>query len=364
MIANSLSTIEANIKRKGLSMNRKLVSIIVPTYNAEKNISACIESLLVQTYENIEIIVIDDGSTDKTLQVLNEYYELDKRIRIIPSPHSGVSSTRNRGIQESNGTYITFVDADDYVEKELIEKYVNLMENENVSLALCGMFHESLIGKGSVDVQVLEYAQPELKLERTEIVYLSWLKIFNFVTNKVYKLDKIRERGIFFKSEIHIGEDLEFNLDYLEQVDGQVGVINSPLYHYMKRSDNSLSLQYYHSAIEHTKHVYHRLIQFIESLPNHTEDDIEVLQSIYLYDWTSRLTALFEDKHSEVTKKDKRKLINHELRSEEFQDILERIHRTHKISFIRYMALKTKNYIIFYSLRNVYHFICKKIDIL
>lgn len=341
-------------------MRENLVSIIVPTYNADQFIDVCMESLINQSYQNIEILIIDDGSFDETLLKCRKYAEKDLRIKVIPIQHQGVSCARNIGIRESKGKYITFVDADDYTEKTLIEKYVSYMDEEDVAFTLCGMFHESMIGKQSTDIQVMDSEKKDLTVERNEIAYLSWLKLFNFVTNKIYRLDEIKAHHINFDPDIQIGEDLDFNLEYLESIPGKIGVLNRPLYHYLKRSDNSLSLIYYPNAIEHTKYIYHRLIEFAKELQDSTKDDILVLQSIYLYDWTSRLTALFEDKCVKLSTISKRRIINRQLRSNEFQELLIEVRKARKISFVRYCSLRMRNYTVFYCLRDFYHLLYNK----
>ena len=108
----------------------KLVSIIIPIYNVERYLRKCIESAINQTYTNIEIIAINDGSTDKSLDIVEGYAKKDERIKVISIENKGVSAVRNLGIRESNGEYIFFLDSDDYIEKDLIQKLANYMEED------------------------------------------------------------------------------------------------------------------------------------------------------------------------------------------------------------------------------------------
>lgn len=105
-------------------VNRKLVSIIVPIYNTEKYLKKCIDSILVQTYDNLEVILVNDGSSDDSLNICKKYESFDSRIRIIDKKNGGLSSARNAGLDVCKGDYITFVDSDDYLEKEAIELLV------------------------------------------------------------------------------------------------------------------------------------------------------------------------------------------------------------------------------------------------
>ena len=114
----------------------KLISVIVPVYNTEKYIEKCVMSILNQTYKNLEIILIDDGSTDNSPQICDSLAEKDNRITVIHQPNGGVSSARNIGLDNTHGDYITFVDSDDYIEPNMIEF---LSENiGDTNIAMCG----------------------------------------------------------------------------------------------------------------------------------------------------------------------------------------------------------------------------------
>ena len=115
----------------------KKVSIIVPAYNEEDRIGKCIDSLLKQTYRNVEIIVVDDGSTDNTLSFLKKY---EKKIILISKKNGGQGSARNLGIKKSSGDYIMFVDSDDYIAENMTSKLVEKIENENADIAICDIY--------------------------------------------------------------------------------------------------------------------------------------------------------------------------------------------------------------------------------
>lgn len=118
------------------------VSIIVPIYNGELYIKKCIESLLEQTLQNIEIILIDDGSTDNSKEIIDSYSKLDKRIKSIFQKNSGPSTARNIGIKNATGEYITFVDADDWVNKETYSELYDRASENNVDVAFCALYYE------------------------------------------------------------------------------------------------------------------------------------------------------------------------------------------------------------------------------
>lgn len=134
-ISNYTYTTKANtlnlnyIKMRRIIMEKIKISVIVPVFNAEKYLKMCLNSLVSQTLKNIEIICIDDGSTDNSLAILDKFKSKDNRIKIIKQKNYGVSMARNNGISEAQGEYIGFVDADDWVDKDFFEKLYNAAQN-------------------------------------------------------------------------------------------------------------------------------------------------------------------------------------------------------------------------------------------
>ena len=114
-----------------------MISIVVPIYNSEKWLEKCVKSLINQTYQDIEILLINDGSKDRSLEICNEYAKKDNRIVVIDKENEGVSATRNLGIKKAQGEFIQFVDSDDYADVQMCEKLLNAIEN--VDLVVCGL---------------------------------------------------------------------------------------------------------------------------------------------------------------------------------------------------------------------------------
>lgn len=114
-----------------------LISVIVPVYKVEKYINKCVDSIINQTYTNLEIILVDDGSPDNCGNICDEYAKKDNRIKVVHKENAGVSSARNIGLEKSSGKYITFIDADDYVEKNYCEELLNILKIENADCVAC-----------------------------------------------------------------------------------------------------------------------------------------------------------------------------------------------------------------------------------
>lgn len=344
-------------------MNEKLdeilVSIIVPTYNSGTLLEVCLESLLRQTHSKIEIIIVDDGSIDNTLQICEFYMTKDERVHLFRQSHKGVAAARNKGIDVCTGSYITFVDSDDYAEPYLIEEYLSCRQTLCAELTwiMCGMHVNVYCGTMKEEDNVVKSDEKYICLHRAQVAYLSSLKLFNFVTNKMYVVTNLKEHNIRFREKVQIGEDLQFNLDCLNHIAGEMGMVNLPLYHYVRHSNTSLSLVYYENAIEHTKSIYDELLLFAKKQPEITKEDLLTIKAIYIVDWTSRMTALYEESRIPLFRSRGRHIVKKEVCSDKFQELLKEVHACHKITYLRYLALRMKNYGLYCFLRRIYRFI-------
>ena len=121
-------------------MFKKVVSVIVPIYNIERYINRCIDSILDQTYTLLEIILVDDGSTDNCSQICDDYAKKDQRIIVIHKKNSGLSDARNSGIEVAHGDYLMFVDGDDWIRKDMISLLIRSVQKNNVKLGMCGYY--------------------------------------------------------------------------------------------------------------------------------------------------------------------------------------------------------------------------------
>ena len=343
----------------------ELVSVVIPIYNAADYLEACLNAVCAQSYSNLEVILVNDGSTDDTRQIVERYGRYDSRVKTIEMENRGVSEARNKGLERATGKYVTFVDADDIPNMDLIEKYLGAFEvfGKEASLVLTGMnWYNSRNKTKKYENHLLKEedgfeAGKNYLLGRNKTHYLVWLMLFNFVTNKIYDLEAINKHNIRFRSDIKNGEDLTFNLDYLKKVPGGYGVINEPLYRYIRRTEASLSLSYYEGCIEHTKAIYQDLYEFVSIQEGCTEEDKLVIAATGFTDWVSRLTALYYCKNCGMTRLQRYQRIKKEVDSPEFKTQLEAIHKGQKISNVRYKSLRTGDFKLFLLLRWFYRVI-------
>lgn len=210
MIKNILNIIK-NIKSGKYS---KRISVIIPAYNVEKYIDRCLESVRNQTYKNLEIICINDGSIDSTLQKLQQHAKEDKRIIIIDNEHLGVAATRNIGLKTATGEYIGFVDSDDSIDPKMYETLYKILENEDTDLAVCGyerIYEDFSHRKDSDEFYDKQSRFPAGKnYISNEILSCFMITLWT----KLYKQSIIKEFNISFENGL-IFEDWVFFWEYL-----------------------------------------------------------------------------------------------------------------------------------------------------
>lgn len=209
------------------------VSIIIPSYNAEKTISKCLDSIINQTYKNLEIIVINDGSKDNTFTEIKKYSD-DERVIAINQNNQGVSETRNAGIATATGEYILFVDSDDWLEQKAIEELINTSKKNNVDVIRYNCFYED---KNKITIPSL-YNLTNKRITKEEFgkyrifehFLLNSEPIKNFVMLLFIK-KSVFDSNIRFKKELYMMEDVYFYLRLFGKID-DIYFLDLPLYHY------------------------------------------------------------------------------------------------------------------------------------
>lgn len=220
-----------------------LVSVIVPVYNTEKYLSACLDSILNQTYTNMQIILVNDGSTDGSGSILDEYKEKDPRIIVIHKENGGVSSARNEGLRHVQGKYIFFIDSDDTVDPRYIELLLAPLEREDYDIVFCGY--------ETVDIK-LGLTKQHIPDQTFQGTMTKDLKLF-FITRlamlvggpylKFYNTEIIKKYNLCFDESLYIAEDWVFNLHYFLHIK-KFYVIADSLYKYIHHGRGSATEEY------------------------------------------------------------------------------------------------------------------------
>lgn len=219
-----------------------LISIIIPMYNCAGTIEATIRSVLEQSYSNYELVLVDDESTDNTVDICNKLLEDKLNWKLCSQKNSGPSNARNKGISEAEGEFIIFLDSDDIMDSEMLEKMIQAQCKNDVDLVICGFTYVRENGNESNLPLNFEGNLNEIS---AEVFYKYFYdKIFNAPWNKLYKKRIIRENNIAFDSELSILEDLLFSLEYL-RFTTTMFVISEALYYYNRLSTGGLLNKYY-----------------------------------------------------------------------------------------------------------------------
>lgn len=206
----------------------KTVSIIVPVYNAEKTLARCVRSLMAQTYRNLEILLVNDGSRDQSPAICQRFAQEDGRIRVIDKPNGGVSSARNAGLDAARGDFVMFCDSDDWVEPDWCESMVSLCGPED--MVICESDRADLKTEHDADTE---------DAERRELLHYPILACS--LWNKLFLRPAIEQAGLRFDEKLRLGEDFCFVLAYLCHIDGKLRFLYRPLYHYDVSTEGSLS---------------------------------------------------------------------------------------------------------------------------
>lgn len=224
---------------------KELVSVIIPVYNAEKYLQKCMESIIVQTYKNIQIILVDDGSTDGSSELCDCLARQDHRIKVLHKANEGPSETRNAGIEQANGEYILFVDSDDYIEKDLIEKCLDTMKKEDSDVVVFNYVNEDEHGEA---ISRTEFSPGSyiLKSEKDRMEFLIKKQIrYKYMGwcpwNRMFRADLIKDNHILFPSGVNVAEDLGHAMKTALSAN-KYTVIEDGLYHYITRANSIMDM--------------------------------------------------------------------------------------------------------------------------
>lgn len=216
-----------------------MISIIIPIYNASQYLNKCIQSIVNQSYKDFECILIDDGSSDGSEIICDQWTQHDNRIRVIHQPNQGVSKARNKGIAEAQGEYIAFIDSDDWIDSNYLNTLLRPIEESNVDLVVCGLQQHY----SNETFKNYSYKTGIIHIERQDTKAFTDINkkflLFGPVI-KLYKRTIIQTHNIHFPPEYTYGEDLLFNYNYLEYVKA-IYIIDQCLYHYRIIGNGTLS---------------------------------------------------------------------------------------------------------------------------
>lgn len=250
-----------------------MISIIVPVYNIEKYIEKCIRSILNQSFKKIEVILVDDGSTDGSLAICQQYSRLDERIKVITKENGGLSSARNEGIKQSTGEYIAFIDGDDFVHPQYIEKLYNTLSSFDADMSVCGIEIVDENGKitdklstGAIYKPYCPFTREKLSPIEVERRYYTEENGFIFVVawNKLYKR-QIFENLLYDEGKIY--ED-EYLFSTLLRKCREISFVTDKLYFYVQRNNGITSKSKQRDKFQYISEIFYRRISIYENEQN------------------------------------------------------------------------------------------------
>lgn len=251
------------------------ISIIVPVYNSEKYLKRCIDSLIYQKkFNDYEIILINDGSTDNSGRICDEYVKKNKNIKVFHKKNEGVSKARNLGIIEARGEYITFVDSDDYIEENMLYEFSKSIEDNNSDIIFCGQNNISIINS-----QKKEYLAYKFDNITVDIFIDKYFMYYykNFLIqgpyNKIYKNEIIKCNNLKFDENLKICEDAIFVISCLNN-SKSVSSIEGCYYNYMQNGvEDTLLRRFNENEIQANWELYDK---FVQILRNKNKSDINI----------------------------------------------------------------------------------------
>lgn len=280
-------------------LNNPLVSVIVPVYRVEKYLDRCLNSIVDQTYKDIEIILVDDGSPDSCPKMCDEWAKKDNRIKVIHKQNEGLTSARKAGLFIADGEYVLFIDSDDYIEFNMVELLVTKTIETDLDMVLCSYYKDADI---SIPVTMSYDKDLTTKEEIRDFFILPIIRPMNdnistngFMCTKLYKKSMIKDKYFVSEREYYT-EDVVFNSLMALDING-IAIVNKPLYHYCENED-SLTKKYREGKFE----MWNKRTDFFE---NYFKQNgwLELAQSRII---VMNLVALLVGADNEVLKNDKK----------------------------------------------------------
>lgn len=303
-----------------------LISVIVPIYNAEQYLEKCIDSIINQTYTNFEIILVNDGSTDNSGSICDEYAKKDSRIRVIHKENGGLSSARNVGLDNANGEYVSFVDSDDWIEQDMLETLYNSCEENNAEISCGGRYDvypkSTIVGLCPKNSECIS---------RIEMIK----KLFASVECDCSVCDKLFKRSLFNEIRFPIGQINEDEAIFYNLLGGAtcIALVNKPLYNYFHRASSISTSDFTERKLIYMENAIKIKNLVIEKYPE-LRYEAEVFYATKLF-WF--LTMI--DESSKGARKKFKSIFK-----EKLKELSKIKHYLSKVNKIKYYLLKTRTY--------------------
>lgn len=317
--------------KKSISNSIKKISLVMPVYNSEKSIKESIESVILQTYSNWELVIVDDGSVDNSANICDSYSNQDQRIKVCHIRNEGVSHARNYGISIASGDLLCFLDSDDRLVPQALSIIIdNFKEND---LLIFGYIEMPTQKKHSLNKTLTfdsidNFAKSYQALDSSHLLNVPW--------NKCFRTARLKENKIYFPEDLSMGEDLLFNLQYLEKCNS-IKVVHHVLYEYNVSSLGSLSKKIRQDTIT----IQRRLKESVDSTFKHNPDVEDITAKTFVAHIVNDILNLAS--HDGYRYHEKIQLINTWLDDDYFYEM-----------FLRHIGESNQNRLILYFISRKY----------
>ena len=335
-------------------MNIK-VSVVVPVYNAEKYLAKSIESMLSQSLKEIELILVNDGSKDKSLAICEEYAKRDSRIIVINKRNEGACIARNTGISIAKGKYIQLVDADDYIENNMLEEQYNLGEKTNAEVVMCGMKFD--VHKKNGQVVTIEAHYKDMVLNSQEEIKLIFMDLFdnllfNYTHNKLYNKEFLKKNNLKFIEWLPIDQDTNFNIDVFKVLN-KLTISTKSYYHYVKTFEETIVTRYHANKFKVRTFRYDRLKELLESRGIYNDENKKKLASMYIHH-VIECFEIYNHKKCDLNTKEKKQEIEKILNTKQVKECMDILDNTNsRYTNLVYKFMKNNNINMIYLVSKI-----------
>lgn len=324
---------------------------MVPVYKVEQVLHYCIESILRQTYSNFELLLIDDGSPDKSGEICDEYAKNDNRVKVIHKKNEGVSVARNTGFDNAKGEYIVCVDSDDYVEECYLQDFIDVInEYPYAEMIWCGFTTVKDYEKNIIQNVRYDDSENLIETDLSKIMTLHQKWLDASPCTKLYSKKIISSNRLYMDKDLSLGEDLLFNLAYMDKCENKkIYITNRCTYYYVRSEKESLDNKYRPNLFDIYKHINDEMLRYITNW-NVDSEQLAIFYNAVYYSYEKCLRNTFNPDNS-ASKKEKYRANNTILKSEEFKESLKK--SDCKILLPLKLSYYTGNYRIVESTNNI-----------
>ena len=314
-----------------------LVTVAIAAYNVERYLNKGMDCLLNQTYKNIEIILVDDGSTDATSKMCDEIAKKDKRIRVIHKENGGLGSARNVGIDLANGEYLYFFDVDDFLDKDFIADSVKIALEKEVDLIIFGYYarfstetQEELINLTEREIHSNE------ELKQVYVDELLWMKHGNgFAWNKFYKLDFLKKYNFHFGNQ-RIQQDEPFNMQLYPKLEN-VFISERAYYHYVLYVNNNAGSRYLSNKADIIEDIYRKFMDFYKEWNIYDEKVLNYIQTRFVKGMFGVITGNYYHPLCPYSKQERREKIEKIFSNRELKKCINTVNLSYGKNPINYL---------------------------